>query len=378
MGLFILVTPHGSKLWQMKYRFDGRERLASFGQYPVVSLSEARKKALEARQLISRGVDPNEKKLALKAAKYTFDIAAKEWLSKNSQRWTAKHTEKVRTRLAKHVSPWLGSRPVAEISTLEILSVLRRVEATGHNEMTHCCQQYTACVFRYAVQCGLLASNPAADLRGALTPVTVKHYSAITEPKAVGELLRAVDGYQGNFVVSCALRLAPLLFVRPGELRSMEWSEIDFETATWRIPAAKMKMRREHIVPLSRQALAILEEIRPLTGNGRFVFPSERTRERCMSENTIGSALRRLGYSREEMTGHGFRTTASTLLNELGFKPDVIELQLAHKEQGVRAVYHRSEYLGERREMMQSWADYLEGLKQGGQVIALRSRAIDG
>lgn len=372
LGLYVLITPRGSKLWQLKYRFQGRERRASLGQYPVVSLSEARKKALKARQFIDRGIDPNEKKKAQKADKYTFEIAAKEWVSQNTPKWTDGHTEKVRTRLDKHVLPWLGSKSIAEITTPEILSVLRRVEATGHNEMAHCCQQYTAAVFRYAVRCGLLAINPAADLRGALTPVTVKHYAAITEPKAVGALMRALDGYEGNFVVRCALRLSPYVFLRPGELRGAEWSEIDIESATWRIPGPRMKMRRDHVVPLSRQTIAIFEEIRPLTGQGRFVFPSVRTTERCMSENTITGALRRLGYTGKEMTAHGFRTVASSLLNELGFKPDIIELQLAHKEQGVRAVYHRAEYLEERRQMMQQWADYLDNLKAGGQVIPIR------
>jgi integrase len=372
LGLYILVTASGSKLWQLRYYFEGRERRASLGQYPVISLSDARKRAVETRRLIEQGIDPNEAKRAVKAEKHTFEAIAREWISTNAPKWTERHAEKVRTRLGKHILPWIGSKPVASIDTSEILAVLRRVESTGHNEMAHTCLQYTANVFRYAVQCGHLSNNPAVDLRGALAPVLVTHYPAITEPKAVGALLRAIDGYQGLFIVRCALRLAPLVFVRPGELRSMEWTEIDIETATWRIPASKMKMRRDHTVPLSKQALSILEEIRPLTGNGRFVFPSERTNERCMSENTIGSALRRLGYSREEMTGHGFRAMASSLLNELGFKPDLIELQLAHKEQGVRAVYHRSEHLEARRKMMQQWADYLDSLRVGGKVIAIR------
>ncbi|MBN1654241.1 MAG: integrase arm-type DNA-binding domain-containing protein [Deltaproteobacteria bacterium] len=373
LGLYLLVNPHGSKLWLLKYKFEGRDRLASLGKYPVITLSEARKRALELRRQIEQGIDPNEAKRTAKAEKYTFEIAAREWIAQNVSKWTPRHTQKVSNWLDRDVLPWLGSKPVGSITTPEILTVLRRVETTGHNEKAHCIQEYVANVFRYAVRCGHLSHNPAADLRGVLVPVNVKSYAAITEPKAVAALMRAIDGYQGNFVVRCAIRLAPLVFLRPGELRGAEWSELDLDSATWRIPARRMKMRRDHVVPLSRQAIAIFEEIRPLTGHGKFVFPSIRTDERCISENTINSALRRLGYAHDEMTGHGFRSMASTLLNELGHRPDLIERQLAHKETGVRAVYHRAEHLEARRSMMQKWADYLDSLKAGGEVIGINS-----
>jgi integrase len=375
-GLHIVVNTSGSKLWRMRYWFDGKEKTYSIGKYPYVSLSEAREKVFEARKLLAHDVDPTAErkaeKIQARAAENTFKAVALEWFEKRASGWSEGYADMVRDRLEKQLFPWLADRPMGEITAPELLAVLRRIESRGALEVAHRCLQHASSVFRYAVACGLAERDPASDLRGALTPVKVKHLAAITTPIAVGELLRAIDSFSGTLIVASALRISPLLFVRPGELRQMEWSEIDFENGEWRLPAAKMKARVPHVVPLSRQAIGILKGLEPLTGRGRYVFPSERTSDRPMSENAVLAALRRLGYSKGEMTGHGFRAMATSLLNELGFKPDVIELQLAHKERGVRAAYHRAEYLNERRQMMQSWADYLDDLKAGGKVIAIR------
>ena len=271
--------------------------------------------------------------------------------------------------------PWIGGRPIAEINAPELLVVLRRVESRGAIETSHRALQNCGRVFRYAVATGRAQRDPSGDLRGALTPVQERHHASITDPKKVGELIRAIEGYQGEFISKCALRLAPLLFVRPGELRKAEWTEIDLDGAEWRIPGARMKMRQQHIVPLPKQAVAILRELHAVTGEKRFVFPGARTTGRSMSENTVNAALRRLGYSREEMTGHGFRSMASTLLNELGWNRDAIERQLAHAERdSVRAAYNYAEHLPERRKMMQAWADYLDALARGAKVIKGRFR----
>jgi integrase len=272
------------------------------------------------------------------------------------------------------VFPWLGSSPVGEINAPELLAVLRRIEGRGALETAHRIHQVSGQVFRYAIATGRAQRDPSADLRGALPPVREKHHAALSKPADVAGLMRAIAGYQGSFVVRCALRLAALTFVRPGELRKAEWSELDLDEGMWRIPARRMKMRAEHLVPLSRQAVEILRELHPLTGAGRYVFPGARTTGRPMSENAITAALRRMGYERGQMTAHGFRTMASTLLNELGWPADAIERQLAHVERdGVRDAYNRAEYLAERRRMMQAWADYLGGLTAGSSVIPLRA-----
>lgn len=269
--------------------------------------------------------------------------------------------------------PWLGKRPVQELEAPELLACLRRIQARGALETAHRALQTLSLVFRYGVATGRAQRDPAADLRGALPPVRVKHFAAITDPKTIGALLRDLDGYEGSFVTRCALQLAPLLFVRPGELRQAEWPEFDLDSAEWRIPAHKMKMRHAHIVPLSTQALAILRELQALTGRGRYLFPGLRTADRPMSENAVNAGLRRLGYDQTQMTGHGFRSMASTLLNEMGWHRDAIERQLAHAEKdGVRAAYNRAEHLPERRQMMQAWADYLDALKQGAAVVPIR------
>ena len=317
------------------------------------------------------GSDPSaERKLAKAKAAGNFEDVAREWFAKfsGSMGWAASHSATVIRRLERDIFPWLGSLPIGEIAPAELLTTLRRVEARGALETAHRIKQVCGQIFRYAVATGRAERDPSADLRGALPPVHGVHLAAITEPQQIGGLLRAVEQYQGTLIVRCALRLAPLVFVRPGELRQAEWSEFDLDSAepVWRIPAAKMKSRVEHLVPLSRQAVAILRELAPLTGEGRYVFPNDRGSHRPLSENAITCALRRMDYTSDQMTAHGFRTMASTLLNELGWSSDAIERQLAHSERNeVRAAYNRAEFLGERRRMMQAWADYLDGLRQG-------------
>jgi integrase len=380
-GLYLLIAPTGGKRWRLKYRFAGKERLLALGIYPDVGLKKARDKRDAARKLIADGIDPGAERKAAKAALMqreggSFEAVAREWFKKFSAGWAPTHSTTVIKRLERDVFPWLGTRPAGEIAAPDLLTVLRRVEARGALETAHRIHQVCGQVFRYAVATGRAQRDPSADLRGALPPVREKHHAALTKPKEVGALLRAINEYKGSFVTRCALRLAPLVFVRPGELRKAEWSEFDLDAATWRIPAARMKMRSEHVVPLSLQAVEILRELKPLTGAWRYVFPGARTVGRPMSENAITAALRRMDYTGQQMTGHGFRTMASTLLNELGWSADAIERQLAHAERdGVRNAYNRAEYLAERKRMMQSWADYLDGLAPGGTIIPFRVRA---
>jgi len=380
-GLYLLIVPAGGKWWRLDYRFSGKRKTLSMGTYPEVSLKEARDKRDDARKQLAQGIDPGETRKAMKASQAadtdTFEVVAREWHAKFSPTWTPEHGERIIRRFERDVFPWLGTRPVREINAADLLEILRRVEARGALDTAHRAHQNCGQVFRYAVATGRADRDPSGDLRGALPPVRDKHHASITDPKAIGELLRAIDDYRGSFVTQCAMRLAPLVFVRPGELRSAEWAEFDFDKAEWRIPGEKMKMRDPHIVPLSKQAVAILLELQPLTGRGRYVFPSARTPngDRCMSENAVLAALRRLGYTKEEMTGHGFRSTASTLLNEQGWHRDAIERQLAHAERNaVRAAYNYAEHLPERRKMMQAWAGYLDGLKTGADIIPLRQQ----
>ena len=312
-------------------------------------------------------MDPSATKKAQKAAETqeteTFEIVAREWHSKFAPSWAESHAGKILRRFELYVFPWIGSKPIKSISAQELLTVLRRIEAKGILETAHRTQQNCGRVFRYAVATGRAGRDPTGDLRGAIPPANGKHMATITDPKEIGGLLRAITDYQGSIVTRCALRFAPLVFVRPGELRQAEWQEINFETAEWRIPETKMKAGVPHIVPLSHQALSVLDEIFPLTGQERYVFPSPRTNTRPMSDNAVLAALRRMGYAKDEMSGHGFRSMASTLLNEQGWNRDAIERQLAHAERNkVRASYNYAEYLPERREMMQHWADYLDQL----------------
>lgn len=380
-GLFLLVAPAGGKWWRFKYRFGGKEKLISFGTYPEVSLAQARDRRDEARKQVAAGVDPSQVRKAKKAAKAqdenTFEVVAKEWFEKFKPNWAPSHADKIESRLEKDVFPYIGKRPIIDITPPELLTVLRRIESRGALDTAHRARTTCGQIFRYAVATGRAERDAAADLRGALPPARSTHLAAITEPDKVAGLLRAIDGYQGSFVTRCALRLAPLLFVRPGELRHMEWSEIDLESAEWSIPGDKMKAKEPHLVPLSNQAIEILKEIQPLTGAGRYVFPSARTSKRPMSNNAILAALRRMGFEKGEMTGHGFRAMARTILDEvLQVRPELIEHQLAHAVRDpLGRAYNRTTHLEERRKMMQTWSDYLEGLEEGAQVIPLKRQA---
>ncbi len=365
-GLFLLVTPSGAKCWRFKYRFAGKEKLLALGTYPDVSLADARERRDDARKLVARDLDPGDVKKAQKAAekeagRNTFEAVAREWYIKHSPSWVEGHRTKIIARLERDVFPYIGRRAVSAVSAPEILALLRRIEARGALDTAHRAHQNVSAVLRYAVATGRAERDPAADLRGALPPAQEKHYPTISDPKGIGALMRAIVEYDGAPTTQCALRLAPLVFVRPGELRQAEWAEFDIRSAIWRIPAGKMKSRIEHLVPLSRQALKVLQDLKPFTGDGRYLFPSIRTRNRPMSGNTINGSLRRLGYGKSEMTGHGFRSMASTVLNEEGWNKDAIERQLAHAERDeVRGAYNKAEHLPERRKMMQSWADLLD------------------
>jgi integrase len=386
-GLYLEVSPRGGKWWRWKYRFGGTESRLSLGVYPAIGLKAARANRDVLRQQLAAGVDPGQARKAGKAALAgagSFEVVAREWLAKFSPGWVASHADRIVRRLERDLFPWLGARPIAEIKAPELLAVLRRIESRGALETAHRAMQNCGQVFRYAVATGRVERDPTGDLRGALPSPKGRHYASILDPKRIGELLRAIDSYQGFFVTKCALRLAPLVFVRPGELRKAQWSEIDLERAEWRIPAERMKRREPHIVPLSRQAVENLRELEPLTsrpigakrGAPLYVFPSGRSRERPMSENAVLAALRRMGYAKEDMTGHGFRSIASTLLHEQGWNHQVIERQLAHAERNaVSAAYNFAEHLPERCRMMQSWADYLDALKARAGVIPLFKRA---
>lgn len=379
-GMFLLISPAGGKWWRLKYRFGGKEKLLSLGTYPEVSLKAARERRDDARKLLADGVDPSENRKAIKSAKTeraanSFEVVAREWYAKKLPGWAPSNAEKIIRRLELDAFLWLGSRPIAEITPPELLKVLRRIEERGAVDSAHRMRYYFGQIFRYAIATGRAERDMAADLRGALTTVETTHRAAITDPNAIGALLRAMDDYQGTFITKCALRLAPMVFVRPGELRKAEWSEIDLDKAEWNIPSGRMKMREPHLVPLSEQAVEILRELHALTGEGRYVFPGARSSSRPMSDNAILAALRRMGFSKEEMSGHGFRAMARTILDEvLGVRPDFIEHQLAHavRDPNGRA-YNRTAHLAERRKMMQLWADYLDKLKAGAEVVPLRA-----
>jgi integrase len=381
-GLYLEVMPSGARYWRMKYRHGGKEKRLAFGVFPEVTLAEARTRRDAARRTLRDGIDPGavrraEKLRASLSAETTFEAIGHEWLAKQKRKWAASTYAKAEWLLADNVFPWIGARSIAEIEAPELLAVLRRIEARGAHETAHRAKEKCGEVFRYAIATGRAYRDPSADLRGALAPIVRTSRAAVTDPAMMAGLLCALDGYTGQFTTRCALRLAPLLFVRPGELRRAEWSEFDLDAAEWRIPAHKMKMREAHTVPLSSQAVAILRELHPLTGTGGYLFPSLRSAAEPMSENTVNAALRRLGFDKETMTGHGFRAMASTRLNEMGWQPDVIERQLAHAERNkVRAAYNRASYMAERRKMMQAWADYLDTLRTDtGKVVPLKRRA---
>jgi len=380
-GMYLLLTPNGGKCWRLKYRVRGKEKVLAIGTYPEISLAEAREKRDAARKLLANGIDPGEAKKAQKAAtvaktENSFEVVAREWHGKFSATWAPSHTKTILDRMKRDVFPWLGARPIGEIKAPDLLAVLRRVESRGALETAHRIKTICGQVFRYAVATGRSERDPAADLKGALPPAKKSHLAALTDPSGVAGLLRAIDGFEGTFIVKCALRLAPLVFVRPGELRQAEWAEIDLDREEWNIPAERMKMKEPHLVPLSTQAVEILRELQPLTGSRRYLFPSARSKARPMSNNAILSALRRMGFEKDEMSGHGFRAMARTILDEvLQVRPDFIEHQLAHavKDPNGRA-YNRTAHLAERKKMMQLWADYLDGLKAGGKVIPLRGQ----
>jgi integrase len=377
-GLYLLLKPNGSRWWRFDYRYGGKRKTLSMGVYPDVSLKEARNRRDEARKLLASDVDPGENRKAVKAAKIekaanSFEVVAREWYAKYSPIWNSSHGERILRRFERDIFPWMGSKPIAEIAAPELLATVRRIEGRGAVETAHRALGNCGQVFRYAIATGRATRDISADLRGALPPVKGEHFAAITEPKQVGALLRAIDGYTGSHVVRCALRLAPLVFVRPGELRKAEWKDIDLDAAEWRYTVTKTNT--PHIVPLSTQAVEIFKELQALTDRSRFVFPGARTNGRPMSDNAILAALRRMGIDKEEMSGHGFRAMARTILDEvLGVRPDFIEHQLAHavRDPNGRA-YNRTAHLPERRKMMQQWADYLDKLKAGAEIISLNS-----
>ncbi len=368
-GLYLEVAPTGGKWWRFKYHFEGKEKRISLGVYPKVGLRQARDRRDEARRLLSTGtgIDPSTNRQAVKQAAGedlpTFEVVAREFLSKRQAVWARSHGDRIMQRFERDVFPWIGNRLASEIKPQELLAVIRRIESRGAHETAHRALSNCGQVFRYAVATSRAERDLTTDLRGALDAVKGTHFASITEPTRVADLLRVLDGYQGSLVVRCALRLAPLVFVRPGELRTARWADIDFEAREWRFVVTKTK--KAHIVPLSEQSVAVLVELKPLTEDGEYVFPSARTKARPMSDNAVLAALRRLGIGKDEMSGHGFRAMARTILDEvLGVRSDYIEHQLAHavRDPNGRA-YNRTAHLPERRKMMQQWADYLDGLR---------------
>lgn len=379
-GLYLEVSPAGGKWWRFRYSVGGKAKLLSMGTYPDVGLAKARDRRDEARRLLADGIDPSQHRKAAKAAGAeragnSFEVVAREWYAKMAPTWNAAHGDRIIRRLERDIFPWIGARPVAEVTAPELLGVLRRIENRGALETAHRALQNCGQALRYAIATGRAERDPSGDLRGALRPVKGTHFAAVTDPAKVGHLLRTLGGYQGTLTVQCALRLAPLVFVRPGELRKAQWADIDLDAAEWRFQVTKTDTG--HIVPLARQAVDILRELHALTGRGRYVFPGARSRERPMSENAILAALRRLDIGKDEMSGHGVRAMARTILDEvLGARPDLIEHQLAHavRDPNGRA-YNRTAHLPERRKMMQEWADWLDGQRDGAEVIALRDEA---
>ncbi len=379
-GLYLEISPAGGKWWRLKYRFGGKENRLSLGVYPDVSLKAARERRDAARRLVAEGVDPSENRKALKAARAdreanSFEVVAREWFAKHNPSWAASHRDRTIRRFERDIFPWIGSQPIVEVRAPALLETLRRIEKRGAVETAHRALGNCGQVFRYAIATGRAERDISADLRGALSRVKPGHFAAVTDPRQVGALLRAIDGYEGTLTVRCALRLAPLVFVRPGELRIAEWEDLDLDKAEWRFTVTKTAT--PHIVPLAHQVVEILRELHPLTERGRYVFPGARSPARPMSDNAILAAMRRMGIEKDEMSGHGFRAMARTLLDEvLGVRPDFIEHQLAHavRDPNGRA-YNRTAHLEERRRMMQIWADYLDKLKAGAEVVPFHRQA---
>ncbi|WP_341675228.1 integrase arm-type DNA-binding domain-containing protein [Niveibacterium sp. SC-1] len=379
-GLYLLIQPSGAKLWRQKYRFEGKEKLLAHGSYPEISLSEARSRRDEARTLLARGIDPAENRKAQKAARAdraanSFEVICREWLEKKRGEVASSTYAKMLARMENFVFPWLGDKPIGEVGAPAVLAVLRRVDENGARHTAHKVRSEISMAFRYAIATGRAERDPCPDLRGAIPSPKTEHMAAITSPKEAAELLRAIDAFRGTFVVRCALRLAPMLFVRPGELRKAEWSGFDLDKGEWRYLVTKTKT--EHLVPLAPQAVAILRELQALTGTRPYVFPG-RDPQKPMSDAAINAALRRMGYdTQREITGHGFRAMARTILHEeLHIKPEVIEHQLAHRvPDTLGTAYNRTKFLRERRAMMQTWADYLDKLRSGADVVQLRDSA---
>lgn len=377
-GLYLLLNPNGSRWWRLDYRFGGKRKTLSMGVYPEVGLKNARERRDAARKLLANQIDPGEHRKAVKSATVehttnSFEVVAREWFAKNRDTWVPSHADKIIARLENDVFPWLGAKPTDEISAPEVLEVLRRIEKRGTLDTAHRAKGNISQVLRYAIATGRALRDPCPDLRGALPPARENNFPAITDPKAVAELLRAIDAFRGTFVVRCALLLAPILFVRPGELRRAEWAGFDLDKAEWRYLVTKTKT--DHLVPLPSQAVAILRELHALTGRGRYVFPG-RDPQKAMSEAAVNAALRRMGYdTKTEITGHGFRAMARTILHEeLHIKPEVIEHQLAHKVPDVLGTaYNRTKFLKERKAMMQQWADYLDGLKASAAIVPMHA-----
>lgn len=379
-GLYLEVAPSGGKWWRLKYRYGGKEKRLSLGVYPDVPLKQARISRDNARALLAAGTDPGvqrkaERQSKAQAGSNTFEALAREWMATRGNEWSPSYAKKTECCLKRHAFRGIGSKPITEVTAPDLLALLRIIESKGTVDMAHRIQQHCGAVFRFAIATGRADYDPVPSLIGALSTVKQVHFAALIEPSEFAELLRAIDSYRGDLTTKSAMQLLALAFQRTKEVRFAEWAHFDIDAALWRIPADVMKMREAHIVPLSKQAIYVLETLKPLTGSGRFLFPSATSRERPISENTVLYALARMGY-KGRMTGHGFRSVASTLLNEQGFRPDIIERQLAHSEKNaVRAAYNRAEYLPERKIMMQKWADYLDTLKAGAEVIPLHSNA---
>ena len=376
-GLYLQINTSGTKCWRFKYRFAGKEKVLSLGVYPHLSLLEARERRDLAKRNLANDLDPGALKQTQKyeagqAATNTFQAVACEWHDKNKIKWVPKNAARNLSILERHIFPFIGKISISKVKSSELLHAIRKIEARGNAETAHRVLQICGQIFRYAIATDRANADLSLVLKGALSPVKVKHHASITEPSLIGAFLRDIHDYQGAYLTQQALKLAPLVFVRPGELRHAEWSEIDFDKAEWRIAAPKMKMKVTHIVPLSNQALQILKEIHEHTGHLQYVFTGVTSTKRPMSENTVNMALRRMGYEKSDMTGHGYRSMASTILHEQGWLHDAIERQLAHSDKNkVSAAYNYAEHLPKRRLMMQEWANYLDALRSGANVVPI-------
>lgn len=379
-GLYLLIQPTGAKLWRLNYRFGGKQKTLALGSYPDTGLALARSKRDDARKLLAQSIDPGaqrkqEKQEFQLSQENTFEAIGREWMKIKGKEWTDTYSGKTKACLERHAFPSIGNKPIRDITAPELLSMLRAVEKRGTVDMAHRVQQHCGAIFRFAVACGKVLGDPTPALKGALSTTKQEHYAALTDPNDYADLLRSIEEYRGEVTTKSAMLMLAYTFQRTKEVRFAEWSQFDLGSAMWRIPADVMKMREEHLVPLSKQVVAILRDLQALTGNDRLVFPSTTNRDRPISENTVTYGLARMGF-KGRMTGHGFRSVASTILNEQGYRHDVIERQLAHSERNqVRAAYNRAEYLQERKVMMQEWADYLDKLKAGAEVIPLRGNA---